>query len=119
MDWILVLYIADRPRSLLDLESGFSFAAETEISHADSERTVTYRPSKARRSYDPRDWLSACEEAWEGDADSETTPNEDAASVATSQWSSLSVSTVRAGNWINPAPLPLRQAPPSPLWAVR
>ncbi|KAI9466186.1 hypothetical protein BJY52DRAFT_1183059 [Lactarius psammicola] len=102
-----------------DLESGFSFAAETEISHADSDRTVTYRPSKARRSYDPRDWLSACEEAWEGDAVSENTLNEEATSVATSQWSSLSVSTIRAGNWINPAPLPLRQAPTSPLWAVR
>jgi len=99
-----------------DLESGFSFAAETDISHADSYRTVTYRPSKARRSYDPRDWLSACEEAWEGEADSKNTLSRDVASAGTSQqWSSFSASTVRAGNWINPAPLP----PPSPLWAVR
>ncbi|KAI9446481.1 hypothetical protein H4582DRAFT_1906054 [Lactarius indigo] len=66
-----------------DLESGFSFSAETELSHADSERTVTYRPSKARRNYDPRDWLSSCQDAWEGDADNENTLNEDAASAAT------------------------------------
>ncbi|KAI0306599.1 hypothetical protein B0F90DRAFT_1691319 [Multifurca ochricompacta] len=94
-----------------DLQSGFSFAAESDISHADSDRTITYRPSKARRSYDPRDWLSACEEAREGDITSECTLNEDAASDATSQWSSFSASTIRAGNWINPVPLPLRQAP--------
>ncbi|KAI0006010.1 hypothetical protein BJV74DRAFT_13858 [Russula compacta] len=89
-----------------DLPSGFSFAAQTDISHADSDRTPTYRPSKARQSFEPRDWLIACEQAWEGVAPSERTltVNEDAASEVTTHWSSFSVSTVRAGNWINPAP---------------
>jgi hypothetical protein len=97
-----------------DLQSGFSFAALSDISHADSNRTPTYRLSKARQNYEPRDWLIACQNAWEAEAPSERTLN-DAASEAASQWSSLSVSTVRAGNWINPAPVLFRQAPTSPL----
>jgi hypothetical protein len=98
-----------------DIQSGFSFAALSDISHADSNRTPTFRPSKARQTYEPRDWLIACQEASEGETSSERTLNDDATSEAPSQWSSLSVSTVRAGNWINPAPIVLRQAPKSPL----
>ena len=98
---------------LPDLTSGFSFSAQSDISHADSNRTTTYRPSKARQSYEPRNWLIACEKAREEDEPSERTLNDDTASEAATQWSSLSVSTVRAGNWINPAPRPVRQAPAS------
>jgi hypothetical protein len=101
------------PIHFLDLQSGYSFAAHSDISHADSDRTPTYRPTKARRSYEPRDWLVACEEAWEGEAPRDSTFIDDAATEATSHWSSLTVSTVRAGNWINPAPAPLRLAPTS------
>jgi hypothetical protein len=99
----------------LDLQSGYSFAAQSDISHADSDRTPTYRRSRARRSYEPRDWLIACEEAWEGETPRESTFIDDAATETTSHWSSFSVSTVRAGNWVNPAPAPLRLAPTSTL----
>ena len=102
----------DVTNPFLDLLSGYSFAAQSDISHADSDRTRTYRPTKARRSNEPRDWLIACEEAWEGETLDERTFIDDAATEATSHWSSFSVATVRAGNWINPAPAPLRQAPP-------
>ena len=98
-----------------DLLSGYSFEAQSDISHADSDRTVTYRPTKARRSYEPRDWLIACEEAWEEEIPNERAFIDDAATEATSHWSSFSVATVRAGNWINPAPAPLRKALPSAL----
>jgi len=98
-----------------DLQSGRSFSAQSDISHVDSARTVTYHPSRARQSFEPRDWLIACEEAWEGETPSERPSIDDATSEATSQWSSLSVSTVRAGHWINPAPVPLRQTPTSSL----
>jgi hypothetical protein len=100
------------PIHFLDLQSGYSFAAQSDISHADSDRTPTYRPTKARRNYEPRDWLIACEEAWEGETPRESFID-DAATEATTHWSSFSVSTVRAGNWINPAPL--RLAPTSAL----
>lgn len=100
-----------------DLRSGHSFAAQSDISHADSDRTVTYRPKKARRNYEPRDWLIACQEAWEEETPSERPFIDDAASEATTHWSSFSVSTIRAGNWINPAPTPtpLRKTPTSSL----
>jgi len=98
-----------------DLRSGYSFAAQSDISHADSDRTVTYRPKKTRRNYEPRDWLIACQEAWEGETPREWPFIDDAASEATSHWSSFSVSTVRAGTWVNPAPAPLRKAPTSSL----
>ncbi|KAI0256673.1 hypothetical protein BJV78DRAFT_298922 [Lactifluus subvellereus] len=90
-----------------DLQSGCSFAAESDISHADSARTPTYRPSKASQRYGPRDWLRGCEEARERGTSIGLTLNGNAASEATSHWSSFSVSTIRAGDWINPAPLPL------------
>jgi len=97
-----------------DLQSGFSYAALSDISHADSDRTPTYRPTTARRTYEPQDWLIACERAQEEDPSAETL-YEDTTSEATNHWSSFSVSTVRAGNWINPAPAPLRKLPTSPL----
>jgi len=98
----------------LDLQSGFSFAALSDISHADSDRTPTYRPTKARQTYEPRDWLVACEKAREGDRSAETLYEDATSEAPSSHWSSFSASTVRAGNWINPAPAPLRQAPTSP-----
>ena len=108
-------YTTTSPIRFADLRSGYSFAAQSDISHADSDRTVTYRPKKARRNYEPRDWLSACQEAWEGETPGEKHFIDDAASEATSHWSSFSVSTIRAGNWVNPAPAPLRKAPTSSL----
>jgi len=97
-----------------DLQSGFSFAALSDISHADSDRTPTYRPTKARQTYEPRDWLVACEKAQEEDPGAVTLYEDTVSEAPSSHWSSLSVSTLRAGNWINPAPL--RQGPTSPLW---
>jgi hypothetical protein len=97
---------------LSDLQSGLSYSAQSDISHADSARTPTYHPTKARQNYEPRDWLIACDRAWEGAPLSERMLNEGATgSETTGHWSSLSVSTVRAGNWINPAPAPLPQTP--------
>lgn len=109
------------PTRFPDLRSGHSFAAQSDISHADSDRTVTYRPKKARRNYEPRDWLIACQYAWEEETPSERPFIDDAASEATTHWSSFSVSTVRAGNWINPAPVPapLRKAPKAPTSSLR
>jgi hypothetical protein len=92
-----------------ELQSGWSFAAESDISHADSDRTVTFRPSKTRQINAQREWLRACEEAWDGGAPHDSTLNEDVVSEATSHWSTFSASTIRAGGeWINPAPRPLR-----------
>jgi hypothetical protein len=113
-------YTTTSPIRFADLRSGYSFAAQSDISHADSDRTVTYRPKKARRNYEPRDWLIACQDAWEGETPGGKPFIDDAASEATSHWSSFSVSTVRAGNWINPAPAPAppRKAPTSSLREV-